>query len=257
MVGLSKTRHCTVIRSFLLLAIFGIMMKLWELAELVPAYKKLAEMYPYYISKSLVNLLQIGLAFFVTALMFRTKLKGAIANLGLRANLWAGLLFGGTAVFPLYAVFAAVMVFNPEESFGAILFLSVISPVAEEVMGRGFAFGLLRRLGWSFWPAALVPGLAMATLHLEGRFSLGQAAGVFLITGIGFTAFSWFYERWGNNLWVPIALHILMNLAWNIFSVGTSAFAGWLPTIMQFTTLILAIALTLWRRRLSIAALRS
>jgi membrane protease YdiL (CAAX protease family) len=248
-------RRGMVIRSLLVLSIFGVLTKLWDLVELVPAYKRLAEMFPYYVPKSLVNLLQVGLALFVTVLMFRTKLKSAFASFGLKASLETGFLVGGIAVFPLYAVFAFAMGFSPKESLGAILFLSVISPVAEEVIGRGFAFGLLRKLGWSFWPAALVPALVMASEHIEGDFSLGQAAAVFLITGIGFTAFSWFYERWGNNLWVPIALHMLMNLAWNLFSVGESAFAGWLPTIMQAATLILAVTLTLWRNRIPIATL--
>ncbi len=49
----------------------------------------------------------------------------------------------------------------------------------------------------------------------------------------------------------------MMNLAWNIFSVGESAFAGWLPTLMQVTTILVAIALTLGRDRIPIPALRT
>jgi membrane protease YdiL (CAAX protease family) len=253
---INVTKHGLFIRSFVVLATFGVLVNLWDLVELLPIFNRFAEVYPYYVPKSLVNLLHIGLALFVASLLFKTRLKGALENLGLYGSLWIGLLFGAIAVIPLYAIFAIAMGFNPEEPFGAIIFLSVISPIAEEVMGRGFAFGLLRKFGWNFWPAALVPALVMAALHIEADFALGQAVGVFLITGIGFTAFSWFYERWGNNLWIPISLHMLMNLAWNIFSVGDSAFAGWLPTTMQVTTVIVAVALTIWRNGIPIPALR-
>jgi hypothetical protein len=50
---------------------------------------------------------------------------------------------------------------------------------------------------------------------------------------------------------------MLMNLAWNIFPVGESAFAGWLPTTMQATTLIMAVALTIWKSRIPVAPLRT
>ncbi len=244
-------------RSLVVLATFCVLAKLWDLAELIPAYQGLLEVYPYYVPNSLVNILQIAIALLVAALLFKTRLMGALENLGPSANIGIGFLVGGVAVLPLYAAFALVMGYDPDEPFGAIVFLSVIAPFAEEVIGRGFAFGLLRKIGWHFWPAALVPALVMAALHIQSDFVFGQAAGVFLITFVGFTVFSWLYERWGNNLWAPISLHIMMNLAWNIFSVGESAFAGWLPTLMQVTTILVAIALTLGRDRIPIPALRT
>lgn len=216
-----------------------------NLAAWLPAFAEFAGQVPWYIRNSSVNLLHIVLAIAFAAVFLRRRLVETLRILGLLGSLPIGWGFAAASVLPLYLVFWFAMGFGPEQPVLAIVYLAFISPVAEELLGRGLVFGLMRRIGWGFWPAALIPAAVMALLHWQADFSLGQAAGVLLITFGGFIAFAWFYERWGFNLWVPIGLHCLMNLAWNLFTVGDSAFAGWLPTLMQITTLVVAIALTL------------
>ncbi len=42
-----------------------------------------------------------------------------------------------------------------------------------------------------------------------------------------------------------------MNLSWQVFAVGDdSALAGWLPTALQLTTVVVAVLLTVYRQRL-------
>ena len=198
----------------------------------------------------ILNLVEIAVVLATASLLLKSKLGESLRALGLRENLLKSLKPAAIAVIPLYAVFAFTMPLPQSWAFGGILYLAVISPIAEEIVFRGFVFGFLRRFGWNFWFAAIIPALVFASLHLRADFDFSQAAGVFMITGIGALIFSWLYERWDNNLWVPIGVHVLMNLAWEIFNVGESAFAGWLPTTMQVTTLGVAILLTLNKEKI-------
>ncbi len=62
--------------------------------------------------------------------------------------------------------------------------------------------------------------------------------------------FAWLFQRWDYNLWVPFSLHALMNLTFQLFEVGETALAGWFPFALQAAVLVLAVLLTLWRRRI-------
>jgi hypothetical protein len=72
--------------------------------------------------------------------------------------------------------------------------------------------------------------------------------GIFLITGTGAGVFSWLLKEW-QNLWIPIGLHIGMNLWWEVFSVGATALGGWFPFALQTASVLLAIALTIGAKR--------
>ena len=234
--------------SLRVLAVFGVLVLDYfglDILGLVPGYSDWAASQPFYLRGIIFNLVEIAVVLAAGALLLKSKLGESLRSLGLRGKVLKGLKPAVIAVIPLYAVFALTMPLPPSWTFGAILYLAVISPIAEEILFRGFMFGFLRRFGWNFWFAALVPALLFAAGHLRADFDLSQATGVFLITGIGALIFSWLYERWDNNLWVPIGFHVLMNLAWEVFEVGDSAFAGTLSTVMQVVTLGLAILLTL------------
>jgi len=227
--------------------IFVVVDRLQEILYLSGVYRGLYERYPFYFPESLKSLLQIVLVIAAVSWLHRIGAVGALREIGLLRSPHTGFLFALVACLPLWIVFAII---NPlAESFpvAEVLYLSVLSPLAEEIVYRGFAFGQLRRLaGWGFWPAALLPAAVFGWGHAEGSGDLGTGLAIFLITGIGSVLAAWFYERWAFNLWVPFFLHCLMNLAWNVFAVGESAFAGWLPTVLQVTTLGLAALLTIY-----------
>ena len=69
----------------------------------------------------------------------------------------------------------------------------------------------------------------------------------FGVTFIGAVYFSWMYVAWNFNLWVPIGLHILMNLAWFIFTMeGTeNAAGGLISNIARVISILLAVGLTI------------
>ena len=64
----------------------------------------------------------------------------------------------------------------------------------------------------------------------------------------GGVLFAWLVYRW-QNLWVPMVLHICMNLWWELFSVSRNAIGGWFPFALQMFTLFLAVAVTVYFTR--------
>jgi len=239
-------------RAVLVLAVFALVTWLHELVLRVPAYRALYDANPFYVPEGFRSAVEILLVVLAVILLRRVGLPEALRELGFLRRPWPGLIFAMVACLPLWAVFSLTMPMARELDPWAVLYLAGLSPLAEEAVFRGFAFGQLRKAGWGFWPAALVPAVVFGLVHIRGGDSLGQTAGVFAITAVGGLLFSFVFERWEGSLWAPWGLHALMNLSWNVFAVGESALAGWLPTAMQATTVLVAVALTLWRKRLPV-----
>ena len=108
---------------------------------------------------------------------------------------------------------------------------SAIQPgFVEEVLFRGFAFGLLRwGAGWSFPAAMTSTAVFFGSAHLPGAILGGhmdQALGAAVLTGVGGGWFAWLYERWDRSLWLAIAAHVFMNLWWVSFTAGPTAVGG-------------------------------
>ena len=77
----------------------------------------------------------------------------------------------------------------------------VVAPVAEEVVFRGYLYGVLRRYGGRI-PAILVSSLLFAAIHvhLPSLLGLGVLAVILCLL----------YERTGS-LWSTIAMHAAFN----------------------------------------------
>lgn len=242
-------------QAVLVLAFFAVAARMQTVAALVPGYRELYDRFPFHVPEGLRSLAEIGLVALVVAVLRGLGPAGTLRELGLLRRPFRGIVFALVAALPLWTVFAATMPLASGLDPWAVVYLAGLSPLAEEVVFRAFAFGQLRRrLGWGFWWAALVPALVFGLVHLRPGQGAGEMAGIFLITAAGALLFSFVYERWGWDLWAAWGLHAVMNLAWNVFAVGESALAGWLPTVMQAVTAGIAVALTVWRRRLPLLA---
>lgn len=248
----SRDSGSSHLRAVLVLAVFALATWLHELVLRVPAYRALYDDNPFYVPEGFRSCAEILLVVIAVVLLRRVGLPAALRELGFLRRPWPGLIFAMVACLPLWAVFSLAMPLARELDPWAVFYLAGLSPLAEEAVFRGFAFGQLRKAGWGFWPAALVPAVVFGLFHITDGQSPGQAAGVFAITAVGGLLFSFVFERWDGSLWAPWALHALMNLSWNVFEVGESALAGWLPTAMQATTVLVAVALSVWRRRLPV-----
>ncbi len=85
----------------------------------------------------------------------------------------------------------------------------VVAPISEEIIFRGYLFGVARKYV-GFWPAALVVSLLFAAFHLH----LPALPGLFLLA----MAFTLIYERAGS-LWAPILMHAAFNSCSLIISI--------------------------------------
>ena len=239
--------------------LFVIISELHYLLSHIPGisglYRELFKILPYPYLGELRSLIQFILVILALVLLHRFSFINVLKQIGLVKHLIPAMLFGIFATLPMWIAFGATLSLTTDFSWNSVLFLAFISPLSEEVVFRGFAFGQIRRHAkWGFWQASIITAVVFGLVHVQFDQDLGQSVGVFLTTGIGSILFCWIYEKWDYNLWAPYWLHCLMNLNWNVFEVGDSAFAGWLPTTLQILVIITAIVLTVFRKRIPVLA---
>lgn len=150
------------------------------------------------------------------------------------------MLLGGLVFYPL-----------PERvEVDQLLAGTLIAAFMEELVYRGFLFGMLfyhARLG--FVPAVLINAIPFALGHWQPDAGVAGNLPVLLVTCTAGGFFAWLYVEWGRNLWLPIALHALMNLSWSLFDMGQNAAGGALPNLLRAASIALAIGLTLWYKK--------
>ena len=123
---------------------------------------------------------------------------------------------------------------------------AVLPGFGEELLYRGFLFGLLFRFaGWGFLPAALAVALLFGGAHLYQGSNLAEAAGVFALTGIASLWFAWLYVEWDDNLWVPVAFHVLMNAWWIVLPVSDDALGPAWSIALRVAVMVLSVVVTL------------
>ena len=118
----------------------------------------------------------------------------------------------------------------PVVDVGGVFDGAVKPALTEELLFRGFAFGVLFRIArWRFPAAMLTTGAIFGSFHLPSAIlggHLDQAWGAAVLTGVGGCWFAWLYARWSFSLWVPITAHLAMNLWWSLYTAGPTAVGG-------------------------------
>jgi uncharacterized protein len=133
-----------------------------------------------------------------------------------------------------------------------IMSRAVMPGFFEEALFRGFLFGVLfKRARWGFVPASLIAALVFGIGHLYQGNDLMSAFGAFAVTALGSLWFSWLLVAW-DSLWVPIGLHILLNLYWELFTNDQTAVGDGLSNLFRGLVIALSIVLTLRLRRSAI-----
>ena len=155
-----------------------------------------------------------------------------------------GILFAFACTLPMLVLGLT----SPRQTDTADLFYTTVqASFVEELLFRGFAFGMLVQLARArVWPAAILTGLAFGTIHLSG-FSPATVQREFLwvaIIALGGILYAWLFWRWKWNLWMVIGLHLFMNLWWGIWDLGQNALAPWAVTVARVLTITLAVTLT-------------
>lgn len=177
--------------------------------------------------------------------------EGVLERLGLSSGVKEGLLYGFLFTLPMLLGFAFIG--EPkfsEWSLGLVLTSALLPGFFEELYYRGFVFGeLYKRARWGFFLAAALNGLIFGLAHIWQGNSLGQTIGVFFVTFGGAAWFAWLYVEWRNNLWLPITLHILMNLYWTLFEIESTALGGVGANVCRGLTIAFSVIFTLRRKR--------
>lgn len=173
-------------------------------------------------------------------------------NLGLGKGLLTGVFFSIVAVSPMMISSAILGDIDKNPDVTSLLQSTLFAGFMEELLFRGFLFGILfRKLNWGFIPAALLGSLFFGLGHIYQGSSIAETTGIFLITAVGAAWFAWLYTEWDNNLWVPVFMHVLMNLSWTLFEVSSTALGGGLTNVFRATTIALTIFITIYYHRKS------
>lgn len=170
---------------------------------------------------------------------------------GLNRSVLKAFLFAAVCTLPMFVGYAVVFEYNTEFSLNRLLVVVVAAAFFEELYYRGFLFGqLFRYTNWGFIPSVLIGSLIFGAVHLYQGTAMSDLIGIFLVTFSGGVLFAWVYAEWNYNLWVPIFLHLLMNLSWELFSAGDSALGGVYSNVFRAITIALVIILTVrWKRK--------
>jgi uncharacterized protein len=85
--------------------------------------------------------------------------------------------------------------------------------------------------------------------HIYQGNAFVETLGFFSITAMGAVWFAWLYIEWNANLWVPIFLHLLMNLSWALFDIGNNALGDLAANLFRNITITLTIVITIYSHR--------
>ncbi len=179
------------------------------------------------------------------AVLLRPRGVGLAASLGLRWNGASGPACVLLASLPCWLGMA--MLGSPNTALTALdaSMLAVLFPLAEEVLFRGLGFVLLVKIVRGPWPLLPLPqALLFGMAHWLG-FGGFEAGGMALFVGaviaLGGFIFAWLDHLDGDTLWCGLALHVSMNLAWNVFSLDDAVALGWQATSLRIGTALLAV----------------
>jgi membrane protease YdiL (CAAX protease family) len=207
-------------------------------------YTHLYKTHPWYLVESIDKFLVLLVCFSTLRGLYGSGIKGASTELRLTRASFRGI---GTVVLctvPMLVGFALTQRISPQLSLPGLAFKGLLSPFAEEVHARGFAFlQLYRRAGWPFWAAVLPQALLSGFGHVEQGQTTRDQLGIFVLIFTGALIFAWTLQVW-DSLWVPLALHACMNIWWDLFSISRNILGGWLPFALQQLTMVLVVCAT-------------
>lgn len=199
------------------------------------------------------NALAVLVALLLAALL-RPRRARLAASLGLDWNGASGPAWVLLASLACWLGLAALGAPNTALTLLDATMLALLFPLAEEVLFRGLGFVLLMKIVRGPWPLLALPqALLFGMVHWLGFGGLdggGTALFVGAVIALGGFIFAWLDHLDGDTLWCGLALHVSMNLAWNVFSLDDAAALGWQATSLRIGTALLAVVvLSLYARR--------
>lgn len=178
------------------------------------------------------------------------------SSIGLSNDFYKALKFSFLCTLPmlLSSAFMGKMSFDGDFAQNAfsLLHTTLFAGFFEEYLFRAFLFGLLfYKMKWGFVTAALLGAIIFGMGHVYQGENVGQIALIFGITAMGAAWFAWLMVEWNNNLWVPIFMHVLMNLSWALFDISENAMGGLFSNVFRAVTIALTIIITIRRNKMN------
>ncbi|MEO9634218.1 MAG: CPBP family intramembrane glutamic endopeptidase [Parasphingorhabdus sp.] len=199
-----------------------------------------------YLRSALASLSDIAVMLLLISLVQRQSLSELLAITGLRGPWSPAFIWIVLVIAPAGLVCLLAAKFSPDLSVPALAWLGIGGPIAEEIVYRGLAIGVLMQLcGWKFLPACLLPALFFGFAHFSQGSDLESTLGIVAITGAGGLLFGWLFVRWGYNLAPPLLLHVAMNSLFVLFDLGDNAIGSWLLNGLRIAIVAIAIGATL------------
>lgn len=158
----------------------------------------------------------------------------------LKVFLWAAIV-----VSPMLISSFILGKFNSDITILEFIKKTFLAGFFEETFFRAFFGQLFARMKWGFIPAVVLNAIAFASGHLYQGSAMNETMGVFLVTLMGAAWFAWLFIEWKQNIWLPVWIHILMNMSWVVFQMSETALGGMNANIFRAITIAASIIITI------------
>ena len=183
-----------------------------------------------------------GLPLYLGVILIHNKNKVA-ESLGLKGSFWQGCKISFLFTIPMFIGFALMFKLNSEINLDEFLIKVVAAAFFEELFFRSLLFGqVFRFTNMGFIPSVLFGALLFGFIHLYQSQEFNQSIRIFAVTFLGGILFAWVYAECNYNIWIPVFLHLFMNLAAIMFSATENALGGIYFNVFRTITVILVIS---------------
>jgi len=191
----------------------------------------------------------IGFPLFLGTFFINNNYK-VFDNLGLSKNILQGPVTAIIFTLPMFIGGLIFYRFNTEIIIPNLIISTIFAGLFEELYFRAFLFGqIFRNTKLGFFPSIIIGAIIFASAHLYQSQDISILIGIFITTFLGSIFFAWLFVEWDYNLWVPVFLHTLMNLSWDLFNVSDNALGNITSNIFRVLTIASAIILTILYKR--------
>ncbi|MCG8525275.1 MAG: CPBP family intramembrane metalloprotease [Opitutales bacterium] len=157
---------------------------------------------------------------------------------GLWKDPFPAVLFALIATLPMFVGYSFSFEFSDDLKIWRIVHGVLCAAFFEELYFRSFLFGMLyRNTKLGFIPGIVLGSLVFASGHLYQSQDPATLIRVFMVTFMGGLLFAWVFAEWKWNLWVPVFLHLFMNLSWMLFDVANNAWGNNMANLFRVLTI--------------------
>ncbi|MCK4662480.1 MAG: CPBP family intramembrane metalloprotease [Bacteroidales bacterium] len=192
-------------------------------------------------------IISLALIFIPFLLLYDVKFKTFTDEFGMRANFFISFVFILIASIPIIIG----LLFNLKDSLNLLSYNTIVTvffaAIMNEFVSRAFLFGqLFRRGGWGFVQAAAIGPVFLGMKIISNTLDPLIISISFINVLLMGLFYAWLFIEWNNNIWIPMGLHIFINLSWLVFENGEkSCFGSTEGIIYRSITIFISIVITI------------